>query len=112
MFVTVEGSWPIANSINQESEVGGGADWEIVSFRLVRACLRAGARSGCLVEFEPKSRDLPFPFSLMPCRAFPFPSPHTQISYPILAGLLGVTSILLAVLKLCNTIKNELPDIL
>ena len=38
----------------------------------LRACVRARARSGCLAEFEPKSGDLPIPFSLMLCDLFPF----------------------------------------
>ena len=41
---------------------------EIVSCRAVRAC----ARSGHLVELDPKSRCLPFPFSLLVPVDFPF----------------------------------------
>ena len=45
-----------------------------VSFRLgsfVRVC----ARSGCLVDFETKSRDLLFAFCLLGRRALPLPFP-------------------------------------
>ena len=41
------------------------------SFRFV-SCVRARARSGCLVEYEPKRGDRPFLFSLLPRRPFPF----------------------------------------
>ena len=56
---------------------------EIVSFRFVsfRLCARDCARSACLVEFEPESRDRPFPFSfwlgelsLSPCVFYVFHS--------------------------------------
>ena len=42
------------------------------SFRFV-SCVRASGRSGCPVEFDPKSARPSFPFSLWPRRAFPFP---------------------------------------
>ena len=47
-----------------------------------RSCVRSCARSGCLVESDRKSWDGPFPFFLMPLRAFPFtfPPPPNLIS--------------------------------
>ena len=63
---------------------GGESNCEIVSSRFVsfRSCVRSCARSGCLVECEPQSGNLPFPFSLMPFRAshFPFPPPPNLLS--------------------------------
>jgi hypothetical protein len=56
--------------------IGGWGDEhnrEIVSCRAVRACVRACARSGCLVEIKLKFTCAPFPFSLFSQEAFPFP---------------------------------------
>ena len=60
-----------------KSEVGESeTNREIVSFRFVRACeracVRACAGSGCLVEIGLKSRRGSFPFPLLPLGGFPF----------------------------------------
>ena len=66
-----------------------------------RVCVRACARSGCLVELDRKRGCLPFPFSLFGARSFPFslfgatsfpfslPAPP-KTSYPIVVGLIGM----------------------
>ena len=58
----------------QHRKLGRESNQEIVSFCFVHACVRACARSGCLMEFDPKRARLPFPFpfggaelSLFPC---------------------------------------------
>ena len=82
--------WGVCGSQTLEagSEIGGESNHEIVSFR---SCARACARSGCLVEFDPKSWRLPFPFSLFGLASFPFSLPHIpQTSYPSLVLGLSV----------------------
>ena len=63
---TCQANWP------EIGGWGGESNREIVSFRVVRACVRArGADSE--VGFGRKSQANPFPFSLLPCWLFPFP---------------------------------------
>ena len=63
---------------------GGESDREIVSCRAVRAvlaCVRACARSGCLVELHRKIGCFPFTFSLFALLACPF-SLFGLVSFP------------------------------
>ena len=76
--------WHLLPKAFRDWRLGDESNREIVSFRFV-AC----AWSGCPVECDPKSWDRPFPSSLLPSRAFPFPFPHPQTSYPTLVGLIG-----------------------
>ena len=78
-LVAVIGETLIARSPNaprrKYHSIGG---WEVgptgEPFRFFRLCLRACARSVCLVEFDSKRRRLPIPlFPFWPCRHFPFP---------------------------------------
>ena len=64
-----QGSWLMSQPANR--------------FVSIRSCVLACARSGCPVEFKRSTCDQPFPFSLLPHRAFPFPSlpTPTLVSY-------------------------------
>ena len=72
-----------------KSEVGGWGESqrEIVLFRFV-SFVRSCARSGCLVEFDPKSWRPPFPFPFLLWQAFPLISPYTpELPIQLLFGL-------------------------
>ena len=79
--------WPRAMLI--PSEGGDESNQEIVSFRFVRACLRA--RAVCLPSGirDPKWGPL-FSLCLMPFRSFAFPFRTPQTSYPTLVRLIDV----------------------